>query len=53
MIILQAILNIGVVTGILPVTGITLPLISAGGSSLVITLAGVGVLLNISRQQRV
>lgn len=53
MIILQAILNIGVVTGILPVTGITLPLISAGGSSLVITLAGVGVLLSISRQQRV
>lgn len=46
---LQAILNIGVVSGSLPVTGITLPLLSYGGSSLVITLAGVGVLLNISR----
>lgn len=51
MTILQAVLNIGVVTGMLPVTGITLPLISAGGSSLVITLAGIGVLLNISLQQ--
>ncbi|NLV92515.1 MAG: putative lipid II flippase FtsW [Firmicutes bacterium] len=45
----QAILNIGVVTGSLPVTGITLPLISYGGSSLVTTLAGIGILLNISQ----
>lgn len=45
----QALINIGVVTGSLPVTGITLPFISYGGSSLVITLAGVGVLLGISR----
>jgi cell division protein FtsW len=49
MIILQAVLNIGVVTAVLPITGITLPLISYGGSSLVITMASVGVLLNISR----
>ncbi len=49
---LQAMLNIGVVTGSLPVTGITLPFISYGGSSLLTSLASVGVLLNISRQTR-
>lgn len=49
MIALQAVINIGVVTGSLPVTGIPLPLISFGGSSLVFTLTGVGILLNISR----
>ncbi|MFW6381162.1 MAG: FtsW/RodA/SpoVE family cell cycle protein, partial [Bacillota bacterium] len=43
------IVNLGVVTASLPVTGITLPFISYGGSSLVITLASMGVLLNISR----
>ncbi|MFO7264764.1 MAG: putative lipid II flippase FtsW [Limnochordales bacterium] len=50
MIVLQAFVNIGVVTGSLPTTGITLPFISVGGSSLVVTMAGVGVLLNISSQ---
>lgn len=49
MIVIQAAINIGVVTATLPVTGITLPFISYGGSSLVLSLAGVGVLLNISR----
>lgn len=46
---LQALINIGVVTGTLPVTGIPLPFISSGGTALVFTLAAVGVLLNISR----
>lgn len=49
MILLQAFLNIAVVTSSMPITGIPLPFISYGGSSLVFTLAGVGVLLNISR----
>ena len=49
MIVFQAIINIGVVSGVLPITGITLPLISSGGSSLVTTLAAIGVLLNISK----
>ncbi|MEW6574107.1 MAG: stage V sporulation protein E [Bacillota bacterium] len=46
----QAFVNMGVVTGSLPITGIPLPFISYGGTSLVFTLAAVGVLLNISRQ---
>ncbi len=46
---IQTIINIGVVTSSLPVTGITLPFVSFGGTSLVFTLMGVGVLLNISR----
>lgn len=46
---IQAIINIGVVTSSLPVTGITLPFVSFGGTSLVFTLMSVGVLLNISR----
>jgi cell division protein FtsW len=46
----QAFINIGVVVGLLPVTGITLPFISAGGSSLIISFAAVGILLSISRE---
>lgn len=45
----QSIINIGVVTGSLPVTGIPLPFISHGGTSLLFTMTGVGILLNISR----
>jgi cell division protein FtsW len=48
-IIFQAMLNIGAVSGAIPFTGVPLPFISYGGSSLVITLASVGVLLNISK----
>ena len=46
---LQAFINMSVVTGILPTKGTVLPLVSFGGSSLVVTLAALGVLLNISR----
>jgi cell division protein FtsW len=48
----QAVINMGAVIGILPVTGIPLPFISFGGSSLVITLAAVGILMNIALQER-
>jgi cell division protein FtsW len=48
----QAVINIGVVTGSLPVTGIPLPFISFGGTSLLFTMAGVGILLNISKFSR-
>jgi len=48
MITVNALLNIGVVTNLLPTTGIPLPFISYGGSSLVVNMTAVGVLLNIS-----
>lgn len=47
--IMQALLNMSVVVNLIPTTGITLPLISYGGSSLVATCAAIGVLLNISQ----
>ena len=46
---IQAFMNIGAVIGIMPITGVPLPFISFGGSSLVINLAAVGMLLNIAR----
>jgi len=50
MIVLQAFINISVVLGLMPTKGIPLPLVSYGGSSLFVTLACVGVLLNITKQ---
>ncbi|WP_059170806.1 stage V sporulation protein E [Bacillus sp. FJAT-27445] len=49
MVAIQVMINIGVVTGLMPVTGITLPFLSYGGSSLTLMLMAIGVLLNISR----
>jgi len=46
----QAIVNLGAVTGLLPITGVPLPLVSFGGSALVVTLAGIGVLASVARQ---
>lgn len=46
----QMLVNLGVVVGLLPVTGLTFPFFSNGGSSLIVTLAMVGVLLNVSKQ---
>lgn len=46
---LQIIVNIAVVTSSMPVTGMSLPFFSYGGSSLVINLVAVGIMLNISR----
>jgi cell division protein FtsW len=51
-ILVQAFVNIGAVVGVLPITGVPLPFVSAGGSSLVFTMAAAGILLNIARQAR-
>ncbi|MCU0242727.1 MAG: putative lipid II flippase FtsW [Vicinamibacteria bacterium] len=48
-IVMQAFINISVVVGLLPTKGLPLPLISAGGSSLVLTLLGIGLVLNVSQ----
>lgn len=49
MVSVQALINLGVVTGTIPTTGLTLPFISSGSSSLVVNLAAMGLLLNVSR----
>jgi cell division protein FtsW len=46
---LQAVVNLGAVTGLLPITGVPLPFLSFGGSALIVTLAAVGVLTSIAR----
>jgi cell division protein FtsW len=48
----QAFINIGAVIGILPITGVPLPFVSYGGSSLVFSMVGAGLLLNVARQAR-
>jgi cell division protein FtsW len=53
MIVVQAFVNMSVVLGLLPTKGIPLPLVSAGGSSLLINLLGAGMLLNISQHETV
>ena len=50
---LQAIVNMGAVTGVLPITGVPLPLVSFGGTALVVTLAGIGVLASVARDAAV
>ncbi len=47
---IQAFVNVAVVVGLIPVTGIPLPFVSAGGSSLIISFAAVGILLSVSRE---
>ena len=49
-IIIQSLLNISVVIGLIPVTGITLPFLSYGGSSLLISMISIGIILNISKK---
>ena len=46
----QALINVGAVIGLLPITGVPLPFVSFGGSSLVVTMAAVGILVNVARQ---
>lgn len=48
---LQTVVNLGAVTGVLPITGVPLPFISYGGSSLVVTMGAVGVLISIARDR--
>jgi cell division protein FtsW len=45
----QALINMGAVTGRLPITGVPLPFVSFGGSSLVVTMLAVGILVNVAR----
>ena len=49
-ILVQAFVNLGAVVGVLPITGVPLPFVSAGGSSLVVTMAAYGLLLNVARR---
>jgi cell division protein FtsW len=51
-ILIQAFVNIGAVLGVLPITGVPLPFVSYGGSSMVLTLTAFGILLNVARQVR-
>lgn len=53
MITLQVLINISVVIGLIPVTGITLPYLSYGGSSLTLTLCSSGILLSISKSANI
>jgi cell division protein FtsW len=52
LIVIQALVNMGGVTGLLPITGVPLPLVSSGGSSLCVCMACIGILLNIAAQTR-
>jgi cell division protein FtsW len=47
--VIQAFINMGVAVGILPVTGLTIPLVSMGGTSLLFTSIAFGVILSVSR----
>ena len=49
-ILIQACLNLAVVVGLIPVTGVTLPFLSYGGSSLLVSMLSVGIVLNISQK---
>ena len=51
-IILQAILNLSVVVGLVPVTGVTLPFLSYGGSSLLVSMISIGIILNVDKSNK-
>jgi cell division protein FtsW len=50
--VLQTLLNILVVVGLIPVTGVTLPFLSYGGSSLLVSMISIGIILNISKSNK-
>lgn len=49
---IQALVNIGSIVGVIPLTGVTLPLVSYGASSIIITMAAMGLMLQLSKQAR-
>ena len=51
-IVIQSLINVGGVVGMMPLTGLTLPFVSFGGSSLLVTMAAAGLLLNVARNSR-
>ena len=51
MIAIQVMINLGVVVGLFPVTGITLPLVSYGGSSLMVMMGSMGLLMSIANEE--
>jgi cell division protein FtsW len=51
MISIQVLMNLFVVTGILPITGISLPFVSYGGSSLIMVMVSLGILVNITKKE--
>lgn len=51
-VVLQAVVNMGAVLALLPITGVPLPFVSFGGSSMVVTMFAVGILLNVARQAK-
>ena len=48
----QALINVGGVVGALPITGVPLPFVSAGGNAMLVNLAAIGILVNIARTDR-
>ena len=52
LIVIQAFLNIASMLALFPMSGLTLPFISHGGTALLATLAGVGIVLNVSKHQK-
>lgn len=53
MMLIQTVFNVGAVVNFIPVTGVTLPFISYGGSSMMVLCAGIGIMLNISRNEQI
>ena len=47
----ETLLNLAVVVGLVPITGVTLPFLSYGGSSLILSLVSIGIILNVSRHK--